>query len=111
MPNSGLNSLPLKEKEIPLADAVKSCAAIAARKIVRSSVKSAPRFILSEHVWFPAKEPVPLIINMENSDMTENTVTLAHGAGGSLTSELIDRVFKAHFANRRIAYDHYRHRR
>ena len=31
--------------------------------------------------------------------MTQDTVTLAHGAGGSQTSELIDRVFKAHFAN------------
>ena len=28
-----------------------------------------------------------------------DTVTLAHGAGGRQTSELIDRVFKAHFAN------------
>ncbi|MBQ8921890.1 MAG: hydrogenase expression/formation protein HypE [Oscillospiraceae bacterium] len=31
--------------------------------------------------------------------MNENTVTLAHGAGGTQTNELIDRVFKAHFAN------------
>lgn len=28
-----------------------------------------------------------------------DTVTLAHGAGGKQTNELIDRVFKAHFAN------------
>ncbi|MBR1723887.1 MAG: hydrogenase expression/formation protein HypE, partial [Ruminococcus sp.] len=28
-----------------------------------------------------------------------NTVTLAHGAGGKQTSELIERVFKAHFSN------------
>ena len=28
-----------------------------------------------------------------------NTVTLAHGAGGKQTSELIDRVFKSHFQN------------
>jgi len=28
-----------------------------------------------------------------------NTVTLAHGAGGKQTSELIEQVFKAHFAN------------
>ena len=27
------------------------------------------------------------------------TVSLAHGAGGKQTSELIDQVFKAHFAN------------
>ena len=29
--------------------------------------------------------------------MSENTVTLAHGAGGRQTSELIEKVFKAHF--------------
>jgi hydrogenase expression/formation protein HypE len=28
-----------------------------------------------------------------------NTVTLAHGAGGKQTAELIDKVFKAHFSN------------
>ena len=28
-----------------------------------------------------------------------DTVTLAHGAGGKQTSELIDRVFKKHFQN------------
>ena len=27
------------------------------------------------------------------------TVTLAHGAGGKQTTELIEKVFKAHFAN------------
>lgn len=31
--------------------------------------------------------------------MSEKTVTLAHGAGGTQTNELIDTVFKAHFAN------------
>lgn len=31
--------------------------------------------------------------------MSERTVTLAHGAGGTQTNELIDSVFKAHFAN------------
>ena len=31
--------------------------------------------------------------------MTQETVTLAHGAGGSQTSELIEKVFKAHFSN------------
>lgn len=31
--------------------------------------------------------------------MNSKTVTLAHGAGGTQTNELIDRVFKAHFAN------------
>lgn len=29
----------------------------------------------------------------------DKTVTLAHGAGGQQTAELIDRVFKAHFSN------------
>ena len=31
--------------------------------------------------------------------MKSDTVTLAHGAGGKQTSELIDRVFKRHFVN------------
>ena len=29
----------------------------------------------------------------------ENLVTLAHGAGGKQTAELIEKVFKAHFSN------------
>lgn len=33
------------------------------------------------------------------------TVTLAHGAGGSQTAQLIDRVFKAHFANPNLTAD------
>ncbi len=33
------------------------------------------------------------------------TVTLAHGAGGRQTSELIDQVFKAHFANPELTSD------
>ena len=33
------------------------------------------------------------------------TVTLAHGAGGQQTSELIDRVFKAHFSNPHLTAD------
>lgn len=31
--------------------------------------------------------------------MANETVTLAHGAGGTQTAQLIDRVFKAHFEN------------
>ena len=31
--------------------------------------------------------------------MSDNKVTLAHGAGGRQTSELIGKVFKAHFSN------------
>lgn len=37
--------------------------------------------------------------------MNSKTVTLAHGAGGKQTSELIDRVFKAHFANPSLTAD------
>lgn len=37
--------------------------------------------------------------------MTEATVTLAHGAGGAQTAQLIDRVFKAHFANPNLTAD------
>ncbi len=31
--------------------------------------------------------------------MSDKVVTLAHGAGGKQTAELIDKVFKAHFSN------------
>ena len=37
--------------------------------------------------------------------MRDSTVTLAHGAGGKQTSELIDRVFKAHFDNPALTAD------
>lgn len=36
---------------------------------------------------------------LEGKDKMTDTVTLAHGAGGKQTSELIDRVFRAHFEN------------
>ena len=35
----------------------------------------------------------------------DNVVTLAHGAGGKQTAELIDRVFKAHFSNPEFTAD------
>lgn len=35
----------------------------------------------------------------------EKTVTLAHGAGGKQTAELIDKVFKEHFANPNLTSD------
>ena len=35
----------------------------------------------------------------------DKTVTLAHGAGGKQTAELIDRVFKAHFSNPNLTAD------
>ena len=37
--------------------------------------------------------------------MEDKFVTLAHGAGGQQTNELIDRVFKAHFANPQFTGD------
>lgn len=37
--------------------------------------------------------------------MRDLAVTLAHGAGGKQTSELIDQVFKAHFANPALTAD------
>ena len=37
--------------------------------------------------------------------MSDNTVTLAHGAGGKQTSELIEKVFKAHFSNPEFTAD------
>lgn len=41
---------------------------------------------------------------MENKQ-TDHTITLAHGAGGKQTSELIDKVFKAHFSNPDLTAD------
>ncbi len=41
---------------------------------------------------------------MDNS-MKNQTVTMAHGAGGRQTSELIDQIFKAHFANPDLTAD------
>lgn len=37
--------------------------------------------------------------------MSENKVTLAHGAGGRQTAELIEKVFKAHFSNPEFTAD------
>lgn len=37
--------------------------------------------------------------------MKDQTVTMAHGAGGKQTSELIDKVFAAHFANPDLTAD------
>ena len=37
--------------------------------------------------------------------MDNQTVTMAHGAGGKQTSELIDKVFAAHFANPELTSD------
>lgn len=42
----------------------------------------------------------PMSENMKNK-----TVTMAHGAGGKQTSELIDRVFAAHFSNPDLTAD------
>ena len=52
------------------------------------------------------KGRVPPIINMEKIEMMkENVVTLAHGAGGKQTNELIDQVFKRHFSNPDLTAD------
>lgn len=37
--------------------------------------------------------------------MSNETVTLAHGAGGKQTTELIDKIFKAHFSNAVLTAD------
>ena len=37
--------------------------------------------------------------------MSDKVVTLAHGAGGKQTAELIDKVFKAHFSNPEFTAD------
>lgn len=40
-----------------------------------------------------------------NNENSGKTVTLAHGAGGKQTSELIDTIFKAHFSNPNLTAD------
>lgn len=39
------------------------------------------------------------------SSLKDETVTMAHGAGGRQTSELIDKIFAAHFANPDLTAD------
>ena len=45
------------------------------------------------------------IMQKETFLMNNKTVTMAHGAGGKQTSELIDEVFKAHFSNPDLTAD------
>ncbi len=49
------------------------------------------------------------VTEKEDNHMSEKiesqTVTMAHGAGGQQTSELIDQVFAAHFANPDLTAD------
>ena len=40
-----------------------------------------------------------------NNGIKDQTVTMAHGAGGRQTSELIDNIFAAHFANPDLTAD------
>ena len=39
------------------------------------------------------------------SSLKDKTVTMAHGAGGRQTSELIEQIFAAHFANPDLTAD------
>ena len=43
--------------------------------------------------------------NNMSEKIESQTVTMAHGAGGKQTSELIDKVFAAHFANPDLTAD------
>ena len=43
--------------------------------------------------------------NNMSKKIESQTVTMAHGAGGKQTSELIDKVFAAHFANPDLTAD------
>ena len=58
--------------------------------------KSAPRRILSAHVWFRMKERVTPTINMKENN---KTISLSHGSGGKLTHSLIRNLFVRHFDN------------
>ncbi len=45
------------------------------------------------------------ITKQEKPRLVGKTVTMAHGAGGRQTSELIDMIFKAHFDNPDLTAD------
>ncbi len=105
----------------------------AVRQTVKYLEKAVHHFIRLEPVWYRMREPAQLIIsiiagritftyrvldiiiiNLKYSknnrgkimdNLKGKTVSLAHGAGGKQTSELIDQVFKAHFANPELTSD------
>ena len=54
---------------------------------------------LCRYDYITRKEDNPM------SSLKDKTVTMAHGAGGRQTSELIDKIFAAHFANPDLTAD------
>lgn len=90
------------------------CRASASPQTVKFSARSAHRYTLSVRVWCQTRALAQHIISTaickinylkRGIIMTDKFVTLAHGAGGKQTSELIDRVFKEHFANPDLTAD------
>ena len=54
---------------------------------------------------FDMENPSNVVYMIAGVRGSGKTVSLAHGAGGKQTSELIDQVFKAHFANPELTSD------
>ena len=86
------------------AAAVMSCRENAGRQTARCLPRAVRRSILSGLAWYLMKALVRRIIYMEGCYMND-VVTLAHGAGGKQTAELIDTVFKTHFSNPEFTAD------
>ena len=51
------------------------------------------------HAWSLRKGPAPPIFNLETMVLKTEQIELAHGSGGRLTHELIERLFKRYFSN------------
>lgn len=106
---SNIRCRKLKENQIRPAAVAMYFRGNANHPIVKYSEKAVHRSIRSAPAWCPVREPALHIISIhkkEGKNIMENkTVTMAHGAGGKQTSELIDQVFKAHFVNNDLTAD------
>lgn len=106
---SNIRCRKLKENQIRPAAVAMYFRENANHPIVKYSEKAVHRSIRSAPAWCPVREPALHIISIhkkEGKNIMENkTVTMAHGAGGKQTSELIDQVFKAHFVNNDLTAD------
>lgn len=107
----GLNSVSQKWRGEVIQHAVvgKCSRENAGRLTVKYLEKAVPPSIPLGHVWCQTKGHVRHITSTAETFRREcdmgKVVTLAHGAGGKQTAELIDQVFKAHFSNPEFTAD------
>ena len=106
---SNIRCRKLKENQIRPAAVAMYFRENANHPIVKYTEKAVHRSIRSAPAWCPVREPALHIISIHKKEgkkiMENKTVTMAHGAGGKQTSELIDQVFKAHFVNNDLTAD------